>query len=540
MRCRLDDVGQQELVWDQSPVTSDNFQVSADGKRVGGLFPWRKAGLAELPNGSFQHTGKGCWTSTAPDNSYMMWIFDGAHKNFLIKPPGALFTRKVRLNTAPGTEGHEVYHPRWSNHVRIMAMTGPYRIMAEYNAIHGGGGGINVYVGRFSEAFNRIEAWAQVTDSDEADFFPDVWVDQGQLARASVPVDAAEKPPSQSTHIWPASQEGLVYIWENSKRDNQVNDPTNSLRRECKLAQRKLATFGSGYEAELTGGALRSEDVEAAVAAACGETGAFALELVIYPIQKPRPERGVLLVYGKNMDESNLQLVEKQGELFLRVRTSERAYSDDNDIHLMRIPHNRHTHLVVSYRAGELNWYVNGEPALSSGEVQGDLTPWRAYPLVLGQAPDGTRDWPGSVEGLAVYRRVLGPEEVAAHFQYVQQKLTRRTPPPRSVISGTLIEISPTPTPESIAPYRGSLVEYVYKVDEVMEGSLGEDEIIVQHWGILDSQVLPRTRILGQRYTLIVEPVGDHPELEGERVSSSVSDVTLEPYLDVGWKNAQP
>ena len=49
---------------------SGNFQLSADGARAGGLYPWSESGIAELPNGPWKKYGFGCWTSLAPDNSY--------------------------------------------------------------------------------------------------------------------------------------------------------------------------------------------------------------------------------------------------------------------------------------------------------------------------------------------------------------------------------------------------------------------------------------------------------------------------------------
>ena len=149
MRCQLDDPAAQELVWDQTLVNPDNFQLSRDGLKAAGLFPWNEAGLAELPNGAFAKKGNGCWTSMAPDNSYIMWVFDGAHKNVMIRKPAEHFFQKVKVNGSPRNEGWEVYHPRWSNHVRFMALSGPYRSKARHNNIHGGGERINIHIGRF-------------------------------------------------------------------------------------------------------------------------------------------------------------------------------------------------------------------------------------------------------------------------------------------------------------------------------------------------------------------------------------------------------
>lgn len=261
--------------------------------------------MADLGAGELTLTGAGCWTSMAPDNSYRMWIFDGAHKNVALKSRDGGQSRQVALHTAPGVDGYEVYHPRWSNHVRFIALTGPYKIMGRYNAIRGGGQGINIFAGRFNVAMDIIDGWAQVTDSAKADFFPDLWVEGGAAAQSAA---------------------------------------------------------------------------------------------------------------------------------------------------------------------------VAGEPA-----------------------------------GAA-----LAP-----------------APASRLRVRGRLAERTATPTLDDIRPYRSCLVEYVYDVLEVVSGRCGEEQVIVQHWAIVDDATVLDNRRIGDPFDLELERVVDHPELDGERVSSTVTDLTLDAYLDV-------
>ncbi len=72
---------------------------------------------------------------------------------------------------APGVDGHDVYHPRWSNYRRLFVMTGPYTITGKgANPIYGGGEQVDVHVGRFFEDLKAVEDWARVTASGQADF----------------------------------------------------------------------------------------------------------------------------------------------------------------------------------------------------------------------------------------------------------------------------------------------------------------------------------------------------------------------------------
>ena len=111
------------------------------------------------------------------------WIFDGSHRNLTIVDLENEKKWQVNISGAPGIGGHEVYHPRWSNDPRIMAMTGPYKVGSGANRIAGGGREVEIYVGRFNADFTAIESWWQATKNDRGDFFPDVWVAPAEGAK---------------------------------------------------------------------------------------------------------------------------------------------------------------------------------------------------------------------------------------------------------------------------------------------------------------------------------------------------------------------
>ena len=176
-RVRLDDPSVRELVWDLTKVTFDNFQLSADGTRASGQFPHPRAGFAELPNRSWTHLGRGCWTSLAPDNSYLVWVFDDLHRNLLFHDPKNGTAWSVPIHTAPVMEGFEVYHPRWSNRRPFFALTGPYAVgQGSKNLIRAGGPRVEIVVGRFSPDLKSVENWLQITHDEFGDFYPDLWI----------------------------------------------------------------------------------------------------------------------------------------------------------------------------------------------------------------------------------------------------------------------------------------------------------------------------------------------------------------------------
>lgn len=178
-RMRLDDPSVRELVWDKTMVSGDTFQVSADGRLAGGLFPWPEAGVAELPNRSWRKLGEGCWTSLTDAGGRLFWYFDGSHRNLTLVDVATDRRWTVGINQVPGFRNDEVYHPRWTNHPRFLVMSGPYNIGApDANKVRGGGTQAEVYLGRFGADFTTVEAWARVTHNSGGDSYPDVWIDR--------------------------------------------------------------------------------------------------------------------------------------------------------------------------------------------------------------------------------------------------------------------------------------------------------------------------------------------------------------------------
>jgi hypothetical protein len=175
----------REVVWNKTLVSADTFQVSPDGRQAGGLFPWPEAGVAELPNGNLTKLGDGCWTALSSVRGPLMWYFDGAHRNLSLVDVRTSKRWTVNINSVPGFGNDEVYHPRWTNHPRFLVMSGPYNLGGD-NQVRSGGTQTEVYLGRFSADYARVEAWHRVTTNGGADSYPDVWID-----RASSPHQTA-------------------------------------------------------------------------------------------------------------------------------------------------------------------------------------------------------------------------------------------------------------------------------------------------------------------------------------------------------------
>lgn len=174
----------KRILWSKSSITWNWFQLSADGKRASICSPWPKSGQASIPDGSFRVFDKGCWTAIAPDNSYRMWVFDGNHREVKLYDRRKQLIGRIDMHGGQGIRDWEIYHPRWSNDVRIVSVTGPYSRNKKHvcrekdrgNWIANGGYNVELYVGRLSEDLRTVEKWVRVTRNSTPDFFGDVWV----------------------------------------------------------------------------------------------------------------------------------------------------------------------------------------------------------------------------------------------------------------------------------------------------------------------------------------------------------------------------
>jgi hypothetical protein len=183
----VDEPAKSRLIWDKTNVSRNWFQLSADGTRAAAAAPWPKCGFLTLPNGEFTQVDKGCWTAMTPDNTYRMWVFQGDHRHIHVYDKNGERISSVIVNGAEGINGYEVYHPRLGNNGRLLTLTGPFSEGRTdtcpegdtENRIPRGGRNIELYVGLLDEDFTKVERWVKATNNEYADFFGDIWVEEG-------------------------------------------------------------------------------------------------------------------------------------------------------------------------------------------------------------------------------------------------------------------------------------------------------------------------------------------------------------------------
>ena len=190
-------------------------------------------------------------------------------------------------------------------------------------------------------------------------------------------------------------------------------------------------------------------------------------------------------------------------------------------------------HLVVSYRDGRLVSYRNGTKVLDTDRVQGDLSEFsQARQLRFGDSAEGGNDWRGSLEGVAIYCRVMEDEEAAANADAYLTRIAERKAVQRLRVRARLLNRSHVPSLEEISPYREALVLYEY---EVVEGDLAEERLRVAHWAILagKTQAIASVRP-GATQMLTLESLADNEQVASAYLSDTLAlDAEAALYLDV-------
>jgi hypothetical protein len=527
VRFPLNDPSKIEVVYDDSRISPDNIQLSRDGARASGLFPWPNVGVFIRDESGKYHPKKlqtGCWPSLAPDDSGVSWVFDGGHRSATFFAADGKKSWTVKFDDCPGTGAHEMYHPRWSNHPRYIAITGPYvpGRRSSGNAINKGGASADVYLGRFSENLDKVEAWLQITDDKLSESYPDVWIEGAEKEQlAAFPKTV---PAQNAATTWPAITSDILFLWHDRNALNQFKDPSGRLHTSAPLQLHRTARYGRLEEMVVDDGYFEVDDESAGEVMGEFKTpGDVTLEMVLLPAQEQANDADGLTIFRapnfRIAQDGAGHLVVSDGASSLRSEQSMPATA---------------FHLIVVRRKLAFEAMVNGKPVTFEHG-----TPGEAVPIANGILFGG--GWSGGIMGVGIYKRALSQDEMTAEAKAQVNAVAKLPPaPPQVKVQAKLIETSDMPTAEGIAPYTASLVAYVYEVEKVVSGKLDAKRILVKHWAMLDQKPLAGfPRETGKVYELLLEREDAHLHLKGERVMDDTTAFDLEPWFDVSTPRAQ-
>lgn len=358
---------------------------------------------------------------------------------------------------------------------------------------------------------DSISSWRSTADGRTLILEPSAPVRRPDLLRLSGVVDrSAARRPLEETEIrlepplWPVDREGLVFLWRTANAANAVPDREGGPERQTVLEPRRRARLDHDWAMVLDGGWFASTPEEGnRLRWALQSTNVLTLELTVTP---SGDQEGSIVGLGEPSRGFDF-LLEQAGERlrWRQVVGSRRRAGAVASADLGPLPRRTH-HLAVTQQPGQTSLYVDGEPTASSTGIGGDFFHFRSYPLEVG------RDWDGRIEGLALYDRILSPDEIREAALRYRQLRERRPAVQRWTVEASLVERTPAPTLEEISPYRDALVVAEYAVRRWSEGEPLGETVRIAEWAWQDGEAVPAAE---DARTLVLERFTDNPQLEG-------------------------
>ena len=339
--------------------------------------------------------------------------------------------------------------------------------------------------------------------------------DQAQKPNAMGPVEIEIEPP-----LWPASTQGLVFLWETGDAPNLLFDPVLGADTAVTLRPRSLARLDSNFAMQPAGGHFEiPESASSRVILQSQRTNEISIEIVLTPANLA-DRRGVILT-AASKSRRNFTLEQQTGGLYFGQRVKNRGERAFSRAFLMDLPPDQWSHVVVTYSPGKLQAYLNGGLMTTDHSISAGFFHWRTAPLVFGSDWNGKNPWHGRLEGVSIYARALAAEEVQESFSRYRKKLESRSRISSWTVRATLETCSKKPTLKEIDPYREALMTCRYRVDEIVAGQDLAAVVRVARWAIMDGQPLaqaPADATAELRLTLLA----DNPQLASIYLSDTL------------------
>ncbi len=330
---------------------------------------------------------------------------------------------------------------------------------------------------------------------------------EGVVDRAEVPNRAERLEIEIAPPLWPSDRRQLAFLWTHGAAPNLVFDPELDADRASSVTPQGRAVLDHYFRMRLGRGTFIAgeRDADAVLRAARG-SNRLSLEATV------RPGRSGLLV-GMGGLHLNFALRAEAGRLRISLRTGNRGPGAFQSAQVARYEPGETLHLVVTYAPGRLAAYVDGKP-VGEWPIAGDFFHWKRFPLAFGEGVEVGAGESATIEGVAIYGRILEPTEVKENFERFGALRDRRTVVPSLVIEAERVAITRAPQLAEISPYTEALVVDEWRVQEIVEGDSPGELVRVARWAILDGE-REASEGVGERRRLTLERFDLNAQLEG-------------------------
>ncbi|MDA1043773.1 MAG: hypothetical protein O3C57_00970 [Verrucomicrobia bacterium] len=152
---------------------------------------------------------------------------------------------------------------------------------------------------------------------------------------------------------------------------------------------------------------------------------ALTIEAVLYTASISQSGPARIISSSKDGYLRNFSLCQENDKLILRLRTSTNDLNGmAPQIELGAIQERTMHHVLISYRPGELVFYMDGV-ARNVASLSGDFSNWEAYPLLFGNELETSRPWLGNLRAVSIESFFVGPEEALRRFNKMPREAAK-------------------------------------------------------------------------------------------------------------------
>lgn len=517
VRFRVDSPDTREIIWSASAVSAAGFQLSRDGTRAGGFFPYPQSGVADLTTMSLLPGSHGSGAAFAPDDSYTSLVLDPTRRRMRLLAPNLDPGWEFSVAELPGFHSSTISHPRWSNDPAVVTFSGPPVPQTD-------GPAPGIFVMRLRNDLRRIESVVRLSSAVREERFPDVRIQGSDGAVSALVQKPAASAPTRPDD-WPVASVTPLFAWRNA--DTRAETPGTT------LTPKRYAKPGRNFEMDLSAGWYEAApEAGTAIATACAGSGGFTLELILTE-RRSEPPLSVRLVTLRHPDGHDLfALYRVDRRLVARILCGPENAARDYPVVLtsLAIQDDRPVHVAVSLNGSRMSTYIDGQETDRISLEASGLAAWTDGRLFFGDPKPYGNPWTGWLERVAIYPQPVPAQEIGQWARSAATWLESRQRPKRVRVRAVL-QGDPRPEPgrESAAD---ALAVTTWKVDQVLTGVLEGTEIRVLHWIRLNGEEVPNPFPQpGNPAEFTIEPPEDHPEVGAARVSAASGDGTQPVWI---------
>jgi hypothetical protein len=215
---------------------------------------------------------------------------------------------------------------------------------------------------------------------------------------------------------WPYERTGLVYMWENPHPRKSWIDPRITPAEPFTLEAIEGNDF-SKYAMQCDGGRTLVIGANDYLLKACQQTNELSIEARVRPADEEQEGPARIITFSQDSKIRNFSLCQEGDQYLLRLRTTGTGLNgSEPDVPLGPLQGDRWTHIVVTYRSGELACYIDGKPQ-EVDQIGGDFSNWSSQQLLFGNEHQDDRPWHGLLSHIAIYARFMDEEEVQHRYK---------------------------------------------------------------------------------------------------------------------------